>query len=165
LNWFAIYTFPRAEKKIHAELVKKGITAYLPLLRSLRQWSDRKKWVEEPLFRSYIFVHISDPEYFKVLNTPGVVRFITFEGRAVPVPEQQIEAIRYYLSETETLPEDLTVPDLLPGTVVEVTRGPLKGLTGQLVDQLGQKRVRIEIDALGQYLNLTISQHDLRAAK
>jgi transcription antitermination factor NusG len=162
MNWYALYTSPRAEKKACALLIEKGIEAYLPLQRSLRRWSDRKKWVEEPLFRSYLFVNIDQRRYFDVLNTPGVVRYITFEGKAVPVPQKQIDAIRYFLSETESPSDSHDVPGLVPGAVVEITRGPLKGLTGQLVDQLGQKRVRIEIDALGQYLNLTISQRDLR---
>jgi transcription antitermination factor NusG len=161
VNWYAIYTNPRAEKKAHAELIRQGIESYLPLQRTLKLWSDRKKWVEEPLFKSYIFVHISDKEYFDVLNTPGVVRYITFEGKAVPVPQNQIDAIRYYLSETESLPDSGTVSELAEGSPVEVTRGPLKGLKGMVLDHLGQKRVRIEIEALGQFLNLTISQHDL----
>jgi transcription antitermination factor NusG len=165
LNWYAIYTNPRAEKKAHAELVGKGIDSYLPLQRTLRQWSDRKKWVEEPLFRSYLFVYIDQRRYFDVLNTPGVVRYISFEGKAVPVPQKQIDAIRYYLSDTESLTDSHALPELAPGSTVEIIRGPLKGLTGQLVDHLGHKRVRIEIDALGQYLNLTISQRDLRVMK
>jgi transcription antitermination factor NusG len=161
LNWYAVYTFPRAEKKAFAELVKSGIEAFLPLQRTLRQWSDRKKWVEEPLFRSYIFVHIAPSQYFDVLNTPGIVRYVTFEGKAVAVPQKQIDAIQYFLSETEINPETSDNPVLVPGSIVEVTRGPLKGLSGLLVDFQGQKRVRIEIEALGQFLNLSISAKDL----
>jgi len=161
VNWYAIYTFPRAEKKVYAELARNGISAYLPLLRTLRLWSDRKKWVEEPLFRSYIFVNISQNQYFEVLNTPGVVRYITFEGKAVPVPEKQIDAIRYYLAD-ESDPFDFLSNELpVPGTPVEIMRGPLKGLTGELVQIQGREKVRIQIDALGQFLNLTISSGDL----
>jgi len=160
LNWFAVYTLPRAEKKLHAALVKNGIIAYLPLLKTLKQWSDRKKWVEEPLFKSYLFVCISEKEHFAVLNTPGAVRFVTFEGKAVPVPEKQIEAIRYYLMESP--PTEVTeVSKLHPGTEVEVVRGPLQGLTGLLVELKGQRKVRIQIDALGQFLHLTIPIDDL----
>ena len=165
MNWYAIYTNPRAEKKAHAELISKGIESYLPLLRTLRRWSDRKKWVEEPLFRSYLFVKIPQTQYFDVLNTAGVVRYISFEGKAVPVPERQIDAIRYYLSETETLPDSNEMTDLTAGMHVEITRGALKGLTGQLVDHLGLKRVRIEIESLGQFLHLTISSRDLKPVK
>jgi len=163
-NWFAVYTNPRAEKKIHAELLNKGFTVYLPLLRTLRQWSDRKKWVEEPLFRSYLFVYISEKEYFEVLNITGVVRFVTFEGKAVPVPQRQIDAIRYFLSE-ET-PESLSIDtDLTPGQAVEIARGPLHGLAGELVSVQGRRKVRVQIEALGQFIYLTVSPGDLRVIR
>jgi transcription antitermination factor NusG len=161
LNWFAVYTNPRAEKKAYAELIKNGIDAYLPLQKTLKQWSDRKKWVEEPLFRSYIFVNIPQSKYFDVLNTPGIVRYVTFEGKAVPIPPRQIDAIRFYLAD---LPQssDWGNSDLVPGSMVEIIRGPLKGLTGQLVDFKGRQKVRIEIEALGQSLYLTIPAAQLR---
>ena len=59
-NWYALYTFPRFEKKVYKRLVERGIEAYLPLQKKLRKWKDRKKWIEEPLIRSYIFVKISE---------------------------------------------------------------------------------------------------------
>jgi transcription antitermination factor NusG len=154
VNWYAIYTFPRAEKKVYAELVRNGITAYLPLLRTLRQWSDRKKWVEEPLFRSYIFVNISQSRYFDVLNTPGVVRYITFEGKAVPVPELQIEAIRFYLSNEDLTAEQTGI--FLPGKMVEVVKGPMRGLRGDLIEVAGRHKVKVEISAIGQSIMVTI---------
>lgn len=137
----------------------------MPIQRTLKQWSDRKKWVEEPLFRSYLFVHISPGQYFDVLNTPHVVRYVTFEGKAVPIPPRQIDAIRYYLSETEMNPEEKDIQSLEPGSPVEITRGALKGLQGQLVEFRGQKKVRIEIEALGQFLNLNISLNDIIPAR
>jgi transcriptional antiterminator RfaH len=160
MNWFAIYTLPRAEKKVHAELVKKGISVYLPLLRTLRKWSDRKKWVEEPLFRSYLFVNISRDQYFDVLNTPGVVRYITFEGKAVSVPPQQIEAVRFFLSSDEPLPENFE--QFLPGQSVEVIKGPLKGLFGELIQSAGKHKVRIEITTIGQSILVTIPLAQLK---
>lgn len=147
---------------MHAALIKNGIIAYLPLLRTIKQWSDRKKWVEEPLFRSYLFVFISEKEYYEVLNTPGAVRYVAFEGKAVPVPEKQIEAIRYFLNEAspDILPGDMA---LEPGQAVAITRGPLHGLTGELVSIHGHKKVRVRIDCLGQYLHLTVSVLDIKA--
>ena len=162
--WYAIYTSPRAEKKANAELLKNGIDTYLPLQRNLRQWSDRKKWVEEPLFRSYLFVNIDQGRYFDVLNTAGVVRYVTFEGKAVPVPQKQIDAIRYYL-EDETAPQSDGPGEIgahEPGTPVEMVRGPLRGLRGELVESQGRQTVRIQIEALGQFLHLTISASHLR---
>lgn len=160
--WYAVYTNPRSEKRAHAELISKGIDSYLPLQRTLRQWSDRKKWVEEPLFRSYLFVNISKSGYFDVLNTTGVVRYVTFEGKAVPIPPKQIEAIKYFLSGQETLQEESSISHLVPGSEVEIIRGPLRGLTGILVEFHGQKKVRVEIEALGQFLNLSIALQDIK---
>jgi transcriptional antiterminator RfaH len=163
LNWFALYTLPRAEKKAYAELVKKGITAYLPLMRTLRQWSDRKKWIDEPLFRSYIFVHIPESLYFDVLNTSGIVRYITFEGKAVPIPPQQIEAVKFFLSTEDPLPED--IEKYSPGQPVEVIKGPLKGLFGELVRLAGKQKVKVEISAIGQSVLVTIPLSHLKISK
>lgn len=160
MNWFAIYTLPRAEKKAYAELVKKNIVTYLPLQRTLRQWSDRKKWIEEPLFRSYIFVNIPDNLYFDVLNTNGVVRFITFEGKAVPIPQQQIEAVKFYLSSDNPLPEN--IEKYSPGQPVEVIKGPLKGLFGELIQLAGKQKVKVEISAVGQSVFVTIPMSHLK---
>ena len=161
MNWYALYTNPRSEKKAHAELLIKGIDAYLPLQRTLKQWSDRKKWVEEPLFRSYIFVKIPQSRYFDVLNTPGIVRYVTFEGRAVAIPPKQIDAIRYYLDDNAALQEEGDV-NLEAGTSVEIIRGPLKGLTGILTDYQGRRKIRIEIEAIGQTVQVTIPANHLK---
>lgn len=127
-------------------------------------WSDRKKWVEEPLFRSYLFVYISKKEHFEVLNTTGVVRFVTFEGKAVPVPEKQIDAIRYFLSE-ETPEPPSAETELMPGQPVEIARGPLRGLAGELISVQGRQKVRVQIEALGQFICLTVSPSDLTVLK
>ena len=163
MNWFAVYTLPRSEKKAYAELVRKGIDAYLPMSRNLKQWSDRKKWVEEPLFRSYIFVNIPQNLYFDVLNTQGVVRYITFEGKAVPVPPQQIEAVRFFLSSDDMPPANME--QYLPGQPVEVIKGPLKGLTGELIGITGKHKVRIEITAIGQSILVTIPMGHLKVVR
>jgi len=145
-------------------LLRKGIEAYLPLQRILRLWSDRKKWVEEPLFRSYIFVNIPQSSYFDVLNTPGIVRYITFEGKAVPIPPKQIDAIRYFLAEEDEFTQ-VSARALPPGTLVEIIRGPLKGLTGELVEAAGKHKVRIEITAIGQSVSVTIPVSQLEKVK
>ncbi|RLD59403.1 MAG: hypothetical protein DRI97_01070 [Bacteroidetes bacterium] len=160
-KWYAIYTRSRAEKKIHDMLLKAGFDAYLPLRKVLKQWSDRKKWVEEPLFRSYIFVRISEAEYYDVLNSPGAVRFITFEGKAVAIPPQQIEAIKQFVDTGQILPDvDL---ELEPGAMVDIIAGPMKGIHGELLEILGKKKVKIEIDGLGQAVYLELPASHIRA--
>ena len=159
-NWYAIYTRSRAEKAVNTELFLTGIESYLPLKKTIRKWSDRKKMIEVPLFNSYVFVKVSEKEYMKVLQTYGVTRFITFEGQAVSIPEQQINAIRAYLDETEPIPLEDQLK-LAPGKNVLVIRGPLLGMTGILLDIEGKNKVKVEIEAIGQSLIITIPPQNL----
>jgi len=153
-RWYAAYTKPRNEKKVYDRLVDTGIETYLPLQRVIKQWSDRKKMVEEPLFRSYIFVKIKLKDYYNVLNTFGVVRFITFEGKAVPIPENQIILIKQLLEqniEVESVDESLE-----PGTMVEVKLGSLIGLTGELIEHKGKKKVVVRFEHISHSLLVTL---------
>ena len=153
-RWFALYTRSRNEKKVLLELQKAGINAYLPLVSRLRQWSDRKKMVEEPLFRSYIFVHITETEYFTALNVTGAVRFITFSGKAVPIPDNQIIAIRNYLDDFEEVPEEGVI--LETGQLVKIKSGPMEGLIGKMIRYRNRHRLIIQIDAIGQNISLSV---------
>ena len=80
-NWLVAYTKPRHEKKSAEVLKSSGVDVFLPLQKQLKVWSDRKKWVESPLFPGYLFVNISDDDYFKVLNSYGIVKYIFFNQR------------------------------------------------------------------------------------
>ena len=79
---------------MYSELEEKGIETYLPLKKELRVWSDRKKWVESPLFTSYVFVKVSDREYHEAVNSDWAVCYVCFESRAVPIPDSQIESLK-----------------------------------------------------------------------
>lgn len=158
--WYALYVRSRTEKKVAVELEGTGIDFYLPIEKRLKQWSDRKKWVEVPLFRSYIFVYITQKEYYKVLQTRGVVKYISFEGKAVSVPQQQIDAIKIYLAEMDPLlQEDQPWEE---GKEVEVMVGKLTGLKGILIQAKGKNRVRVEIDVVGSAIILNIPRKQLR---
>ncbi len=159
-TWYALYVKSRTEKKVALELAGRDIEYYLPLEKRLKQWSDRKKWVEEPLFRSYIFVHIEPKEYYKVLQTRGAVKYISFEGKAVPVPPQQIDAIKIYLSEKD--PEIHGDQMWEVGKEVEVMSGKLTGLKGTLVKVNGKNRVKVEIEVVGSAIILNIPRKHLR---
>ncbi len=161
-TWYAIYVKSRAEKKVAIELKAEGIDYYLPLEKRLKQWSDRKKWVEEPLFRSYIFVHIKNKDYYRAL-VRNTVKYITFEGKAVPVPPQQIEAVKMYLNEKEPIqPSD---EDWETGKEVEVMAGKLTGLKGVLLEAKGRTRVKVEIEVVGSAIILQIPKSKLRLIK
>jgi transcription antitermination factor NusG len=160
-NWLAIYTKPRSEKKAFVQLQGAGIETYLPLVKTLKQWSDRKKWVEEPLFRSYVFVRVSEKEYYDALNaTPHTVRYVTFEGKAVPIPPVQIEAMKNYIAQGDHT--DMELADFEPGQEVEVIQGAMKGLRGRLVRAAGKHKVRVEIDGIGKELFIEVPANLLR---
>lgn len=152
--WYACYTKPRAEKVAAQELLLQGIEQYLPLQRTRRKWSDRTKWVDLPLFRSYIFVHISHEQYNKVLAINSIVRFITFESRAVAIPDSQIEAIKLLLNQGIEL--EITSENLLPGEKVVVQAGPLMGLQGELIEFRGKRKVLIRIGHLSESILVNI---------
>jgi len=158
-NWFALYTRSRNEKKVHTELTLRGIESYLPLQKTLKQWSDRKKWVEEPLIRSYVFVRITEREYFDVLNTPGAVRFVFFEGKAAIIPDWQIKALQHILASGAEV--EVTDQHLDAGDKVLIIRGPFRNIPGELVQIKGKRKVMIRIEHIGHSLLLTISAADL----
>ena len=159
-QWYALYTKSRTEKKVFQMLSDKGIETYLPLLKTLKQWSDRKKWVEEPLFRSYIFVKISEKERLDAIRTDGVVRMITFQGKPVSIPDKQIEAVRAYVNEGKDRIEKEVHFDR--GDRVEVTHGTLQGLQGIMVEAKGKKRVMVEIEGIGEKIILNIPKASLK---
>ena len=130
------------------------IDHYLPMFKTLKLWSDRKKWVQEPLFKSYIFVHITKDDYLSAIQTPGAVKYISIERKAVSIPDPQIEAIRTFIESGEDLISDS--PDMKVGDRVAVIRGPLKGLQGTLVEFHQKHRVRIMIEGIRQSLYIKV---------
>jgi len=160
-QWYAIYTRANSEKKLFDNLCKKNIECYLPVRKVLKYFCDRKKWVEEPLFRSYIFVKVSNKEFFEVLNTTGAVCYISFGGKAQSIPEYQIDAVRKFLNQTES---DITVSyeRIQKGISVEVIFGSFKGIMGEVVSILGQSRLLIRIDSMNCSLYANISREEVR---
>jgi transcription antitermination factor NusG len=154
-SWYAVYTKPRFEKQVSKLLLDQGIEAYLPLIKTMRQWSDRKKMVEIPLFTSYVFVHIDRRFYDQVLQTNGVVKYITFEGRAATIPQDQIDNLKIIVNSNEKV--ETTWERYRKGDRVMVTAGTLKGLKGELITEGGRKKVLVRIDTLEQ--NLTVEVH------
>lgn len=155
LNWYPVYTKARAEKKAFDALTQKGILVYLPLHKQLRQWSDRKKWVEMPLIPSYLFVKISAGQMADVLMCNGVSRFIYFSSKIAAIPERQINNLKLLLanfSEIEVIEQDFE-----PGQRVRVKAGPLQGLQGELISWHSTQRLLVRIDYITQSILIQIS--------
>lgn len=146
-KWYPVCTNPRAEKKAHHALINKGIEAYLPLRRQLKQWTDRKKWTEEPFIKSYLFVHIAEHEQADVLMTRGIARFIYFGGKIASMPDRQMEDLRLLMASSLEL--EVTEENLLPGEKIIVKAGPLKGMAGEIISYRSQKQLALRLENLG----------------
>jgi transcriptional antiterminator RfaH len=146
-KWYPVYTYPRAEKKACQALTNKGLESYLPLSRQLKQWSDRKKWVEEPFIKSYLFVRIREHEQAEVLMTKGIARFIYFSGKIASMPDRQIDDLKLLMASPYEL--EITEDDLQPGEKIMIKAGPLKGLTGEIISYRSQKQLALRLENLG----------------
>ena len=153
-KWYAIYTRPRAEKLVYERLVEAEIETFLPLQRTYRIWSDRKKLVIKPLLSSYIFVKTNPKRFPVVYKTNGVVKFVSFERQPVSIPQNQIDNLRLLINSDAEI--EVSSGHFDKGDSVEVIAGVLIGLTGELIKIGGKKRVVVRIDRLDQNLVLTI---------
>jgi transcriptional antiterminator RfaH len=154
MQWYAAYTHSRAEKKVARELAKQGIEHYLPLIKTLKQWTDRKKKVEELLIRSYIFVHITEKEYLDVLHTPGVMNIVRFSGKPVAIPDWQIENLKILLG--NAIPIQVENREFAAGEEVRIARGTLEGLRGIIQQIRGEHKLVISIHALHYHMTVDI---------
>lgn len=160
-QWYALYTRANGEKKLLENLKDKNIECYLPTRKVLKIWSDRKKWIEEPLFKCYIFVKVSYKEFFNVLNTAGAVCYVSFGGRAQSIPENQIDNIKNFLSQCDH-EITLTYERIQKGVMVEVLAGSLKGIKGEVTNLYGQTRLVIRIESMNCSLYANISRDEVK---
>jgi transcription antitermination factor NusG len=160
-KWLAIYTRPRWEKKVNMLLNEKGVESYCPLNKVRRKWSDRVKLVEEPLFKSYVFVKVSDEERKTVRMTPGAINFVYWEGKPAVIREKEIIAIRRFLNEYENV--ELQQLDLKVNQRVRVTNGTLMDQEGKILD-VRHKIAKVAIDSLGYILIAHIDRSKLTSA-
>lgn len=148
VRWYAIYTAPRAEKKVAERFTNEHIEHYLPIHKVMRKWSDRMKEVEVPVVNGYIFVHISERQFDAVLKTFGAIQFVREFNKPVPIPDQQLVKLRFMVDNAEG-PIDFSLEELEPGILISITRGPLQGLIGELKEVKGKHKVVIRIDTFG----------------
>ena len=158
LKWYAVYTKPRWEKKVNSLLLQKGIEVYCPLNKIRRKWSDRIKTIEEPLFKSYVFVKIKDDERTSVRMTNGVVNFVYWDGKPAIIKEKEIQTIRRFLDEYENV-EAVRI-DLAEGDRVQVIAGPMMDKEGKVME-VKNKMVKVCIDSLGYMLIAYIDKSKL----
>jgi len=157
-KWYAIYTRPRWEKKVHNLLIQKGVECYCPLNKVRRKWSDRVKLVEEPLFKSYVFVKVNEEQRTPVRMTDGVINFVYWDGKPAIIKDKEIEAIRKFLNEYENV--QLIKVDIQPNQKVKVMAGPFMDKEGQVIE-VKSKSAKIIIESLGYLLLADIDKNKL----
>ncbi len=149
-SWYALYTKSRAEKKVFDQLTAMGIETYLPLKKTLRQWSDRKKWVEVPVISSYIFIKIPKSDYRRVFDVYGIVAYVSYKGQACIIPENEIIAMQRTIE--NQMEFSVETGQIKKGEQITVTSGPLEGIKGEVTEVQGSKKIILRINQIGYTL-------------
>ena len=157
-HWYALRTKSRHEKLVRDQLDKQGIEPLLPTVKRLSQWKDRKKEIEVPLFSGYCFVRFGQDAKLPVQKVSGVVEIVGSGSRPEPIPDEEIEALRTLMS--SVLPYD-PHPYLHEGMVVEVVRGPLRGVHGMLLRKEKRHRLVLGIRLIQQAAAVEIDVNDV----
>lgn len=156
--WFAVQVIPQHEQKVSVQLRQKGQEVFLPMLPVRRQWSDRTKLSEQPLFPGYVFCRIERSSFGLILGTQGVYRIISFGGKAYPLSDDEILCLRQVVNSGRSIS---TIPYFSVGQKVQVIGGPLSGITGIVARLKGQDRLVISVDLLMRSIAVDIGMPEL----
>jgi len=162
-NWYAVQTRARNEKVISERLKEQGLITFLPLVTEIRRWSDRKKKVELPLFSCYVFVKLvfaNSEERMRVFRTNGVFGIVSMGGEPIPIPEEQIEALRTVATQRISWSAH---PFLKIGQRVRIRGGSLDGVEGVLLSRNGDRTLIISVDAIQRSLAVRVEGYDVEA--
>jgi transcription antitermination factor NusG len=157
-KWYVIYTRPRWEKKIALLLLDKEIEHYCPLNKVTKQWSDRKKIIEEPLFKGYIFVKRSVHDKWDIKMIPGVLNYVHWLGKPAVVKESDIKIIKKFLQEFNDV--EVTDANIAMHEKVQVKQGLMMNYKGIVLEVLGNK-AKVKIYSMGLILTAIFEQKNL----
>jgi transcription antitermination factor NusG len=161
--WYAVQTRARNEKVISERFQEQGLTTFLPLVTEMRRWSDRKKKVELPLFSCYVFVKLvlgNNEERMRVYRTSGVFGIVSMRGEGIPIPEEQIDAIRAVVAREVSWSVH---PFLKIGQRVRIRNGSLEGVEGVLLSRDGDRTLIISVDAIQRSLAVRVEGYEVEA--
>lgn len=159
--WFALYTAPRHEKMIAEQIQRRGITCFLPLYKSMRRWKDRRKELDMVLFPGYVFLQIAPQNRLQVLQLPGAVRLVSFNGQPTPLRGDEIDTLRHHLSAQGKIEPH---PYLRVGRRVRVHSGPFQGLEGIIQRTKDRCRVIFSIDLIMRSIAVEVDGADVEVA-
>jgi transcription antitermination factor NusG len=146
LRWYALYVRSRSEKKVSEMLDAKQIENYCPIQRLERNWSDRKKIILEPLFKSYVLVRLAPKAHIPVLQTDGVIGFVTFQGKPAVIRDEEIDIVKQFLQDYEHIQVERI--DVNVNDEVTIIHGPLMQQTGQVME-VNNRMVKVMLPSLG----------------
>jgi len=156
--WYAVHTRPRWEKKVASLLQDRGIENYCPLNKVMRQWSDRKKTILEPLFKGYVFVQVEESAKWELLSVNGIVNYVHWLGKPARIRDSEIDTIRRFLNEFEDI--EVTEAGLQVHTAVKVKQGVLMNYKG-IVLELNGNRAKVKIESMGIQLSAFFDKKNL----
>ena len=155
-QWFVMYTAPRSEKKVEQRLKEKGLDVYLPIVEEVRQWSDRKKKVQRPLFNGYLFVRTTKDRLWESLQVSGAVKFVNFAGEHATIRESEIETLKRIIATGVAVEVETTAIE--EGQQVRILGGPLEGFQGECVQKGNKDYFIIRIPSINQSMLVNLPQ-------
>lgn len=160
-NWYVIHTKPRNEKKVFEQIINKEIETFLPLIQTVRYWSDRKKKLMVPLFPGYVFVNTSEEERIRAIsNTYGALRYVMYQKRPAIISKKEITNIQLSLQ----VPEKIKIEEkqITAGDLVEITGGIFRGLSGYIKEIRGNYKLIVNILELNSTFSVQLSSSEIK---
>lgn len=150
MPWFVIYTKSRNEKKVAELLQKNEVEAFCPLVKLRKNWSDRSKIVETPLFNSYVFVNLSEKDRNVVFNVPGVISYVFWLKKPAVARDSEIESLKTILHETM---DSFTIENYQIGETIKISEGAFKGLDG-VIEKQSKNKLHVILENVGIKITL-----------
>ena len=150
-EWHVVHVLSRTEKKVAERLENSGFFVYVPIQKCLRQWSDRKKWVDMIVLSGYVFVKIPRADHHQVLETTGVSRFLKFEGKPVIISETEMARFQKFVEKAQGRPIEFSDDHLPIGTVVTIQTGQFKGVSGRVAMYKGKHKLKVQLSHIGNF--------------
>ena len=161
-NWYVVYTYPKAERKVDRKLREIGMTTFLPLHKVIRQWSDRKKKLEVPLFPNYVFVYTTHRERFEIFKVNEVVRIVSFEGQPAIISESTVSSLKKLLKGENV---EVSNEEFQEGAMMKIIDGQFAGVEGVLIKKNRKGRLLLKIEVLHTYVSADIGADNVEATQ
>jgi len=159
-KWHVVHVLSRTEKKVAERLENNGVAVYLPIQKQLRQWSDRKKWVDMVVVSGYVFVKITDSEQVFVLQIPGVSRFLKHSGVPVYISETEMQRFKNFIEKAENRKIEFTTEKIPVGASITIQAGRFKGFSGEVVEHKNNYKLSVKLSNFGHFF-ITLPSDDV----